>query len=140
MRGTAVDVDLREQRERHAVGGRAERENRGFGVRLLPAELIAGKSQHLEALVLVLPVKRFEAGILRREPTPACQVDDQQCPAAILPQRLRRSVDGAHVDVVQVHTPIVARSLVGGWWWVRSWGLEVGNWESGVRSGVGLPP
>src|ERR1700745_2068841 len=48
----AVDVDLREDREGHVVGGLAELLDLRVGPRLLPLELIGGKAKDLQALVL----------------------------------------------------------------------------------------
>jgi hypothetical protein len=40
-------------------------------------ELIAGETEDGEALLFVVPVKRFEAGVLRREAALARDVDDE---------------------------------------------------------------
>src|SRR5687768_2991307 len=100
MRPGTVHLDLREHREGHAIRRSAEFKYPGLGVRLLSAELVARKAKHHETLVAVLPVERFETGILRREATPAGHVDDQQGFPPILAKRLHRSVNPLYFDVV----------------------------------------
>ena len=55
----AVDLDLGEQRKRHAVGLRAEIGDRRRVARLLLAELIAREAEHFEAT----PAKRLVQGL-----------------------------------------------------------------------------
>ena len=91
----AVDVDLREQRKRHAVVDFTKLFDRRFVARLLVAELIAGKAEHFEALAAILFVQRFEALVLRRESAFARSVHHEEHLALVAIQ-----LDGLAVDVV----------------------------------------
>src|SRR5437879_13887635 len=78
MRTAAVDVDLGEHRKRHVILALAERLDL-FGVaRLLPAELVAGKAEHGKAARRKFALQLLQALVLRREPTSARGVDDQE--------------------------------------------------------------
>src|SRR5262249_37534782 len=63
----AVDVDLLEERERHAVGRVAELADLLRSPRLLAHELVAREAEHLEAAVGVLVVQLLQARVLRCE-------------------------------------------------------------------------
>src|SRR5690242_662625 len=67
-RRVAIDVDLAEHRKGHVVIRLAEGRDLLLAARLLRTELVAGKAEHLETLVLVLAIQRFEALVLGREP------------------------------------------------------------------------
>ena len=56
----AVDLGLGEQREADVVGERAELLDFGLVARLLMAELVAGKAEHLETPVAKPPMQRLE--------------------------------------------------------------------------------
>ena len=73
----AVDFDLLEQRETDAEVQLAELADRPFVARLLLAELIAGKAQHHQALILVGLPQLFKAFVLRGETALAGGVDHQ---------------------------------------------------------------
>ena len=77
-----IDFNLFENRERHAVGRAAELGDLCIGARLLAVELVARDPDDGEPLVAVLLVELLEAGVLRREPAPARDVDEQRRPAA----------------------------------------------------------
>ena len=64
----AVDIDLGEHRKRHVIFAFAELSDL-FGVaRLLPAELVAGKTEHRKAARPKLALQLLQALVLRREP------------------------------------------------------------------------
>src|SRR5207244_5981840 len=78
MRMAAIDIDLGEHRKRHVILALAERLDL-FGVaRLLPAELVAGKAEHRKAERRKFALQLLQALVLRREPTGARGVDDQE--------------------------------------------------------------
>src|SRR5206468_3151689 len=78
VRAAAVDLDLGEHREAYFVVERAEILDLVFVAGLLVPELIAGKAQDREALVLVFAVQRLESLVLRREAAFAGDIDDEQ--------------------------------------------------------------
>src|SRR6185312_2019210 len=94
-RAVAVDVDLGEQRKRHAVVELAETRDFLFVAGLLRAELVAGEAQHLEALAMEFFVEGLETLVLRREAALARRVDDQHDLVAIAVE-----LDGLAVNVV----------------------------------------
>src|SRR5580692_11784154 len=78
MGAIAIDLDLGEQRKRHGIVAGAELADL-FGVAgFLPAELVAGKSEHEEAARAELLLQRLQPAILRGEPAGARGVDDQE--------------------------------------------------------------
>src|SRR6187431_39881 len=78
MRLAAVDVDLGEHRERYVILGLAELSDL-FGVaRLLPAELVAGKTEHRKTTRRKFTLQLLESPVLRREPAGARGVDDHE--------------------------------------------------------------
>src|SRR5262249_40663749 len=80
----ALDHDLREQREGHAVFRAAERLDLGVGSGLLSAELVRRKREDLEALRLVLLVECLEVFVLRCEAALARGVYDEKDLALVL--------------------------------------------------------
>src|ERR1043166_1891657 len=103
MRAGPVHIDLRKHRKRHAVIRLTELADLLGAARLLLAELVAGETQHREALRAVLLVELLQSFVLRREPAFARGVDDQEHLALVIGEarifageRLRREVvDGA---------------------------------------------
>src|SRR5581483_3036829 len=87
MDAKAVDLDLLEHRESHAVFAFAELGDLVRIARLLRAELVAGKTEHGKAARGEFAMQRFETLILRGEAAFARGVDDQQHLAGVLPQR-----------------------------------------------------
>ena len=67
--------------------------------RLLVAELVAGKSQHLETPLAEALVQLLEPGVLRGEAAFARDIDDQQRLAVEGAKRLGLAVDGFQRDV-----------------------------------------
>src|SRR5215204_800590 len=90
----AVDVDLREHRERHVVRERAELLNLGLVAGLLIAELITRKSEHGETAGAVAPMELLEPSVLRRVAALARDVDDEEHLAAVGLERGGGAVDG----------------------------------------------
>src|SRR5690606_16600585 len=76
VRVAAVDVDLGEHREGHAVARLAERRDLLLGARLLTPELVAREPEHDEAAVPVGLPERLEPCVLRSEAALAGGVDD----------------------------------------------------------------
>src|SRR5690242_11669052 len=100
MRRRAVDVDLGEQRKRHVVIERAKILDLGFLARLLLAELVARKTQHLHALVGIFAMQGLQPLVLRREPTLARNIYDQKQLAAIIAKRTLMAVNVARREVI----------------------------------------
>jgi hypothetical protein len=103
VRLVAVDVDLGEHREAHAVVLFAEGADLFLRARLLAAELVAGEAQHFEAAVVQFAVQGFESLVLRREAAFAGGVDDEEGLAAVLREVDRLAVQGGGLEVVYVH-------------------------------------
>jgi hypothetical protein len=99
----AVDVDLGEHRERHAVVLFAERTDLFLAARFLAAELVAGEAQHFQATRMQLAVQGFEALVLRREAAFAGGVDDEEDLAAVPGQVDRCAGEGSGLEVEHVH-------------------------------------
>lgn len=97
-----VDVDFLEQRKTHAVVELAELADRSFAARLLLAELIAGKAQHDQALILVGLPQLFKAFVLRRETALARGIDHQHGFTGEIRQGLLLALDGGARDAQQV--------------------------------------
>src|SRR5205823_2976028 len=76
-RSRTVHIDLREEREGHAIVEIAELRDLGFVAGLLRAELVAGKSENLQSTRMELLVQRLESLVLRREAALARDVHDQ---------------------------------------------------------------
>ena len=70
----AGHVGLAEQWEGHTVIGGAELDDFLVRTGLLRAEIVGGKAQHLETLVLVLVIKRLEPFVLRSQAAFRCDV------------------------------------------------------------------
>src|ERR1700685_3357522 len=62
---SAVDVDFGEHREGDVVGCLAKGLDLGVAARFLLLELVAGKSEDLQAAVLAVPVERLQPLVLR---------------------------------------------------------------------------
>jgi hypothetical protein len=98
-RSRPVDLDLREQRERDAVGRGGELEDLGVGAGLLPAELVARETQDGDVVVGV--VERTQTCVLGGEASTAGDVDDQAQLAAVPVERDRLAGDRGHREVVE---------------------------------------
>ena len=77
-------------------------ENLGVGARFLGAELVAGESQHVEALVVEVVMQSTQPGVLGGEASAAGDVDDQVQLAGVAVERHRLAGDGVHGQVVKV--------------------------------------
>ena len=99
-RGT-VDVYLCEQGKGHVVIELAEVLDFSSVTWLLMAELVTGKSEHGEPLCVILTIQCLEASILRRKPTLASDVDDEQHLAAILIEALPLAIDRCNLKIVK---------------------------------------
>src|SRR5688572_18001535 len=108
MRIAAVHVDLREHRERDVEPRGAELPDLFFALRLLVSKLVAGEPKHDEAPILVFAIQLIQPFILRREPTSAGDVYDQQRLSAIPIQRGDFAVNGAQRDVVKIHHGLIS--------------------------------
>src|ERR1700733_1355584 len=97
-----VDLDLGEHREGHVVGGLAEVLDLLVAAWFLLLELVAGKSEYLQAPVLVIAVQRLQALILRRQPALARHVHDQQHLAVVIAQRYLAPVNGGPREVMRI--------------------------------------
>src|SRR4029077_10284320 len=75
--GSAVDVDLGEERKRHAVVELAELCDLLLAAGFLRAELIAWKAEDLEAARLQFFIQRLESFVLRGEAAFARDINDQ---------------------------------------------------------------
>ena len=104
-----VHVDLCEQRESDAVVPGAELLDLCFAPRLLVPELITGETEHDQTLVPEFVVERLQSHVLRREPTLARNIDDEQCLAAVDVHLLWLAVDGDEVDVVEAYRVSIHR-------------------------------
>src|SRR5215216_2737648 len=78
MRVSPVDVDLGEYRKGDGVSAGAKLLDLPGVTRFLTAELIARKSEHRKAAGAKRLMQHLKTAVLRREPTSACGVDDQQ--------------------------------------------------------------
>ena len=111
----AVDVDLGEHRKGDVVGQRAEIRDLGRVARLLRAELVAGKAEHLEAARAIFAVQRLQPLVLRREAAFRRGVDDQQHLAAHSSSRSTSEPSAArtvHVgDRAHVRSPLLSRCV-----------------------------
>ncbi|MOA16023.1 hypothetical protein D3C78_1362130 [compost metagenome] len=97
-----VDVDLFEQRKADTEVQLAELGDRSFVTRLLLAELVAGKAEHHQALVLVGLPQLFQALVLRSETALAGGVDHQHGLAGEIRQGLLLTLDRGARDAQQV--------------------------------------
>ncbi len=98
----AIDVDLRKQRECHAVVDLAKRLDLFCVAGFLCTELIAGKSKHLESPRVQFLMQRFETFVLRRKSAFAGRVDDQQHFVLVALEFLRVAVDVVHGEIVDL--------------------------------------
>src|ERR1039457_515255 len=101
--GLAVHVDLLEEREGHAVIGRAELDDLLGTPGLLAGELVAREAEHAEALVPVGLLELFEAFVLRGQAALGGHVDQQQRLALVRREGGRRAVEGRNRDVIEGH-------------------------------------
>ena len=105
-----IYVDLGKQGKGDAEVFLAKSADVRIRARFLLAELVAGKAQHDQTLVVKFAVQRFQALVLRREAAGAGRIDDQQHLALVSRQVDRRavqrlgleSVDAGHVRAVPV--------------------------------------
>ena len=74
----AVNINFIEQREGDAVFGGAELLDFLIGARLLAAKLVAGKTEHSEALVFILLMERFQPVVLGSEAALRGDVHNQE--------------------------------------------------------------
>lgn len=66
----------------------ARQNSRIPGSCLAPApEIVSGKAEHGEALILVARVQRLQAVVLRSQPAPGGDVDHEQHPIRVVGQR-----------------------------------------------------
>src|SRR5690606_19605452 len=98
----AVDLHLVEHREGHAPRRRAVVEDLLVGPRLLTHELVAGEAEHREAAIAVLALQRLQLLVLRREPAPGGDIDDEHGASPVVRERRRATIDRTDLDVVQV--------------------------------------
>src|ERR1700733_4216809 len=96
-----VDLDLGEYREGHVVSGLAEVLDLLVAAWFLPLELVAGKSQDLQAAILPIAVQRLQAFVLRRQPALARDVHDEQHPALVVVQRNLGAIRGGPREIVR---------------------------------------
>jgi|ADGO01.1.fsa_nt_gi hypothetical protein len=68
MRSGAIDLDLLEHGEAHAVVLLAERADLFGRAGLLGAELVAWKAEHHQAALAILSIERLETFVLRVKP------------------------------------------------------------------------
>jgi len=90
------------------------REDQDLVAGFLVTELIAGETEDGEALLLMVPVQRFKAGVLRREAALARDVDDEQRAAAIGIEGKGLSVDRLGGKVVDGRQGEELSKYVGG--------------------------
>ena len=108
----AVDVDLGEHREGHAVVDLAELADLLLGAGLLAAELVAREAEHDEALVVQVLVERLEALVLGGEAAGARRVDDEDDLAGVVGEVALLAGQGRGGEVGECgHVPIVTRGV-----------------------------
>src|SRR5690606_2719291 len=90
----AVDLDLGEQRKTDTEAALAERGDLLLAVRLLLAELVAGKTEHHQAALAITLPQLLQSLVLRRETTLAGGIDHQQHLGRIGGESLALPVDG----------------------------------------------
>jgi hypothetical protein len=95
----AVHLDLVEHRERHAELRRGELEDLLVRSGLLSCELVAGKSEDGDVVVVVM--KRTQTCVLRREASSAGDVDDQADLPAELVEGDLLAGDRGHLEIVE---------------------------------------
>ena len=96
--GAPLGVHLVEQFEVGAVGGGAEALDLVQGAGLLGAEVVAGETQHRQALGGVGLVQGLQTGVLLGEATAAGHVHDQQHLAGVVAQGFAAAVRGGDGD------------------------------------------
>src|SRR4030095_15377884 len=101
MAARAVHVDLREERERYAVGERAELLHLLVGAGLLARELVAREAEHLEAAPALRLVEFLETLVLRRQAALRRDVHDERDLARVVAQLGVVAEDVARGEVVQ---------------------------------------
>src|SRR5580658_7334644 len=99
----AVHVDLLEEREGHAVGGRAELGDLLGRARLLAHELIAGESEDAEPLVPVGLLQPFQSLVLRREAALGGDVHEEERLPLVGRERCRLAGERVDRDVKEGH-------------------------------------
>ena len=112
----AVDLDLAEHGEAHAIVELAKRHDLVLAARVLAAKLIAGEAQHREAPIPVTLIQRFQPRELRCESAARGGVHDQQNMAPIILQRvvLTRRVFGGEAENRIAHSSSTNRRQVAG--------------------------
>ena len=102
VRALAVDVDLREERERRAVPIARHRLDLLGCSRLLRTELVARERQDLEPTGREPLVERLQLLVVRgRQPSFGCDVHDERDLAAVFRERLRLASDEISGEVVE---------------------------------------
>ena len=84
MRIRPIDLDLLEQRERHAMIDLTGLLHDVIAERLLVPELVAGKPQHDKPLILIILVKTLQTFELRRETALRRGIDDKDDLSAVI--------------------------------------------------------
>src|SRR5699024_2639295 len=100
VRGGAVDVDLREQREAHVVGGGADLLRLLIGPGIL-VELVRREAEHREAVLGVRVAQLLQAHQLRGEGALGGDVHDEDQTPAVLTHLPVLTVDGECGEVVE---------------------------------------
>lgn len=97
----AIDVNFGKHGEGHLIVGLTKSQNLFVGAWILFAELIAGKSQHLQPLRTIGPVEFFQAFEMRGESALAGRIDDEQDLAPKVAERFGLAAYGLTCDVIQ---------------------------------------
>src|SRR5690606_9269463 len=93
--------DLREQREVHVVGGRAEVADLFLAAGLLAFEVIGREAKHFQPFALLGLIQGFESFVLRRQTTFGGDVDRQQYFATVVSQAAGCAVDAGQRNIVK---------------------------------------
>src|SRR5665213_2320942 len=93
-----VDLDFIEEGKGYVVLGGTESFDIGVGSGFLFPELVAGKAQNHESLVLILLIKFFQSSVLRSMTAFAANIHDKQNLAFVFGQRNRFTVDVFHLE------------------------------------------
>ena len=99
----AVDIGLGQQRERHAVGARAERLDLLDGARFLAHELIAGHPDHRQPALGVVTRQVLQRRVLRGEAAFGGDIDDQHRAVRVVLQRGGLAVQSGQRDIGEAH-------------------------------------
>src|ERR1700678_1942641 len=98
-RAGALYRNLGVHRESDLVLGTAEGLDFFIRARLLPAEIVGGEPEDHEALVFVLLVDLFQAGVLRSVSALACDVHNQNHFATIFRERRGFAIQGIQCEI-----------------------------------------